>query len=212
MSSKTRTTNSQQERRQASKEALLDSAMRSFHQLGYARTTVADIVAATDYTAGAFYFHFDNKADCLWHVIAHRELKRADWSHLVAQADREEDSLEDLVTRVFAHFAATLDGLNAWVLVMVDFAQQHRNDPVVRKRLADLYLRWREELEQFVVALQAHGWVDAGRAPKLVATQLFAYSEGIGTHLAVYDVEPDLAARALIDGTVRILAAGPHGS
>jgi len=55
-------------KRDASYNALVRSATHRFQAKGYAATTVADIVAGTGYTPGAFYHLFANKADCFWHV------------------------------------------------------------------------------------------------------------------------------------------------
>src|SRR6266511_2842242 len=59
--------------------------MHRFHERGYAATTVSDIVEGTGYSPGAFYFHFDNKADCFWHAVAYREGLRGPWWELVLE-------------------------------------------------------------------------------------------------------------------------------
>src|SRR5271170_7047649 len=108
-------------KREASYLALVDSAMRQFHNRGYEKTRVEDILEGTGYTSGAFYFHFKNKADCFWHVIAYREQLRGDWpTQILDGLDPATTSLEQVLGRVFAHFAAVESGASAWVLVMVD--------------------------------------------------------------------------------------------
>jgi TetR/AcrR family transcriptional repressor of nem operon len=189
-------------KREASHEALVDSAMRRFHELGYAATRVEDIVAGTGYSSGAFYFHFPNKTECFWHVVERREQLRGDWSGLLDGLEPATTSLEEVLARVFAYFAEALDGLNGWILVMVDFHQQHRDDPVVQARLAEIYARWHGELDRFVGALQSAGWVAADRDPALLATQLFAAAEGMTAHASLYGAP---AQDALIDMLVRIL-------
>jgi TetR/AcrR family transcriptional regulator, transcriptional repressor for nem operon len=173
-------------KREASYDALVESAIRSFHGRGYAATTVAHIVAGTGYSPGAFYHHFADKADCLWHVIEYREKQRSDWSTLAYELDPSSTSLEQLLERVFAHFAASMGGLTEWVLVMVDFYQQHRDDSASLGKLAGVYRRWRDEIARFIAALQATGWIPSRSDPSLLAQQVLAYAEGLTVHAALY--------------------------
>ncbi|MGH2366093.1 MAG: TetR/AcrR family transcriptional regulator [Chloroflexota bacterium] len=183
------------------------SAVQVFHDQGYAAATVADIVAGAGYTSGAFYWHFTNKADCFWHVIAYREQLRGDWSILAAELDPSTVSLEELLVRVFSHFAESLGGFTEWVLVMVDFHQQHRQHQEALARLAEIYGRWRDEVRRFVDALVVNGWIEAPADPALLAHQVFAFAEGLTVHGALYGRSENLAIteRALIEGLVKLL-------
>ena len=161
----------------ASYEALVRAAMHRMQEQGYTQTTVADIVADTDYSAGAFYHHFANKGDCLWHVVAYREQQRANWGEAAAklatemEAHEDDRTLDELIRQVLSQLASTVEGANAWVLVMVEFARQHRDDPDVRARLRDVYLGWVDELAVFVELLRRHGRVSADRDAHEVATR-----------------------------------------
>jgi AcrR family transcriptional regulator len=195
-----------QTKREASYAALVRAAMRRFHERGYAATTVNDIVEGTGYTAGAFYFHFDNKADCFWHVIRHREeLLGSWWEGALDGVDPNSASLEQVLARAFSHFAEALDGLTEGVLVMADFHAQHRADPEAMAGLAEVYGRWRLQLERFVAALAAGGWIDRDRDPVVLATQMFAFGEGMTVHARIYSLDEETVRPAVIDGLVRIL-------
>src|SRR5437762_392714 len=47
----------------ATREALLDSALRLFRDRGVARTSLSDVASAAGLTRGAVYWHFRDKAD-----------------------------------------------------------------------------------------------------------------------------------------------------
>ena len=82
-------------KREASRAALLDAAMRSFAERGYAATTVADIAGPAGHTSGAFYFHFKDKAECFWAVVEAREELRGEWwEEALEGLDPESASLE----------------------------------------------------------------------------------------------------------------------
>lgn len=192
-------------KREASYEALVSSAVRCFHDRGYAATRVEDIVAGTGYSKGAFYFHFENKLDCFWHAIRYREDLRGSWTQLPEELDPESTSLEQVLREVFAGFAVALQGLNAWVLVMVDLFQQHREDAEVKEKTAEIYNRWQQDLSEFVGALQSGGWVSPKRDPGLIARQIFAFTEGLTVHARLYGLSDDSFEEALYDGLLRIL-------
>ena len=90
---------------------------------------------------------------------------------------------------------------------MVDFHQQHRHDAAAQAGLATFYDRWVNELEQFITALQAGGWVPAVRDPALLATEAFAYQEGLAAHAALYSLDAETFNTAVIDGLLALLTA-----
>lgn len=192
--------------RHASREAIVSAAMRLFAERGFAPTRVEDIVDAAGYTRGAFYFHFENKLDCFWAVAAYREQLRGDWvSHVTAGVDPNTLSLEEILARTFAHFAEVEQGASAWVLVMVDFFQQHREDAEAYDRIGEIYAGWHANVARFVRALQQGGWVPAGPDPELLATEVFAYVDGLTTHARLYQLPAKTQEAALIGGLVSLL-------
>lgn len=193
------------EKREASYLTLLDSATRQFHTRGYAATRVEDIVADTGYTHGAFYFHFKNKADCFWHAIELRQQQRGDWPKLLDGLEPETTPIREILTRVFARFDETQGGMHDWLLVMVDFRYQHRDDPDARERFKTVYEQWRSEIARFVAALQQGGWVAGDRDPDFLALELFAATQGLQTHAALYEIDQAVMQSAIIDVVARIL-------
>jgi AcrR family transcriptional regulator len=51
----------QQARAQATRKSIVEGAAKVFLNVGYARTTVAQVAVASGVTKGALYFHFDSK-------------------------------------------------------------------------------------------------------------------------------------------------------
>lgn len=51
----------QQARAQATRKSIVEGAAKVFLDVGYARTTIAHVAAASGVTKGALYFHFDSK-------------------------------------------------------------------------------------------------------------------------------------------------------
>lgn len=180
--------------------------MRLFAERGFATTRVEDIVREAGYTRGAFYFHFANKLDCFWDVIAYREELRGDWvAHVTADLDRG-TTLEQVLALTFARFAEVEQGVGAWMLVMVDFFQQHRDDDDVQQKLAGVYAVWHGSLLRFLRALHSGGWIPGHPDLDLLATQIFAYVEGLTAHSRLYGFAPKRFEAALFDGLVSLLS------
>lgn len=203
------TPNKQQLRREASYKALVESALRVFHERGYAAATVNEIVEPTPYSAGAFYYHFDNKTDCFWHVIAYRNQMRGDWYAVPDGMTPENTTLTEVVADALGRLATSLRGYTAWTLVMVDFYQQHRDEPDTRAKLSELYDDWIDQVGRFMRNLQAGGWIASDRDPDLIATQVLAFQEGLSIHKNVFSFEDTLFQRASVDGLPRLLGPTP---
>lgn len=201
--------NRQQQRREASYGALVESALRVFHERGYAAATVNEIVEPTPYSAGAFYYHFANKADCFWHVVRYRDALRGEWWLIPDGLTPANASLTEVVTDALRRLAASLRGFTAWTPVMVDFYQQHRDDPDARARISELYDTWREQVGTFMHNLQTGGWIAPDRDPDLIAVQVLAFQEGLSTHASVFSIEESLLTRASLDGLPRLLGPQP---
>ena len=66
------------------KSAILDSALRTFYEKGFSRTTFDEIAKRINLTKGAIYWHFKNKTDVIVEIIKQRidqnnsEIYRAD--------------------------------------------------------------------------------------------------------------------------------------
>jgi AcrR family transcriptional regulator len=206
MQAATTTPNKQQLRREASYKALIESALRLFQERGYAAATVNEIVEPTPYSAGAFYYHFDNKTDCFWQVVAYREELRGEWYVIPDGMDPANTTLTEVTADALGRLAKSLHGHTAWTLVMVDFFQQHRDEADTRARLAELHEGWRDQVSRFMRNLQAGAWIDSDRDPDLMAVQVLAFQEGLSTHKNVFSFGDELFQRASVDGLTRLLA------
>ncbi len=78
----TRTPRTQQQRRDETRGALLDAAVESLIEVGFARTTTLEVQRRADVSRGALLHHFPSKAELLGSAVDHlaemraKELKR----------------------------------------------------------------------------------------------------------------------------------------
>lgn len=80
----------QQQRRDETRRALLDAAVESLIEVGFARTTTLEVQRRADVSRGALLHHFPSKAELLVAAIAHlAEMRARELKQLSAQLPAE---------------------------------------------------------------------------------------------------------------------------
>lgn len=129
-------------KKQRTRQALVEAAVRLFQEKGYEQTTVAEIAAAADVTARTFFLHFPTKEDVL---LANAQVRADIGLRVLAQRRPGEDAAEVLTRAVEEMIANTwrtdlpsgLAGLRARLLV---------SSPAVQARLLQRLLAVQAEL------------------------------------------------------------------
>src|SRR5258707_8930434 len=73
----TRAPRTQQQRREETRRALLDAAVQSLIEVGFARTTTLEVQRRADVSRGALLHHFPSKAELLVAAVDHLAEMRA---------------------------------------------------------------------------------------------------------------------------------------
>src|SRR5499427_10914198 len=73
----TRAPRTQQQRREETRRALLDAAVESLIEVGFARTTTLEVQRRADVSRGALLHHFPSKAELLVAAVDHLAEMRA---------------------------------------------------------------------------------------------------------------------------------------
>lgn len=118
----------QERKKQLTRRALVDAAVRLFTERGYERTTVADIAEAADVSPRTFFLHFPTKEDVLLADTAGRVERGTD---VIARRDPAATSAEVIAEVIDAMIAdawagdlrSGLAGLRARLVVDVPAVQ-----------------------------------------------------------------------------------------
>lgn len=188
-----------EQRRAETRAELLRLGVERFPIKGYAATTIEDIVRDSGLTRGAYYFHFEGKEDFFLEVLEARAGIRGPWWEFARNP--ELDSIEQMLTVIFGHFGDVEEAAGEWLLVVVEFWQQARQDPALVERLRVLYDGWIGELKNFLAILQERGLARDDRDPAELSATLFAFVEGLRIHGHMYETSPT----GLLDAIVRLL-------
>ena len=85
----------QEERTATARAKLIEAAIKLIGEKGFARTTMADIATAADFTRGAIHHHFQNRVDLVRAII--HEVERRVFVSFSAAAPKPNVSLEQRI-------------------------------------------------------------------------------------------------------------------
>lgn len=119
-------------RRAVTVERLLDAALETFAEIGFAAASVEDICSRGGFTRGAFYSSFRTKDELFAALYARetaRELRQAE--EQLAGIEDESDPVAAAVERSLGAFRAD----RTWVLVRTEYALHAARNPQARVAL-----------------------------------------------------------------------------
>ena len=160
------------------RERLLQAAFREIHRVGFQSAGIDTILAATNVTKGALYYHFKSK-EALGHAIIEEivaELARDRWV-LPLQRSKDKNPVDALIAIVRAIPSGPRDVKGGCPLVNLT-QEMSQLDEQFRKRLARIFHAWREEIAMALRRGQSQGTVRRDLVPEETASFLMAMVEG----------------------------------
>ena len=160
------------------RDRLLQAAFQEVYRYGFQSAGIDTILAATNVTKGALYYHFDSK-EALGHAIVDEivaKLVRDRWL-VPLQGSKDEDPIDALIGIVQATPGRPRDVRGGCPLV--NLAQEMSQlDEQFRKRLERLFLAWQEAIAMALRRGQYQGTVRRDLVPEETASFLVAMVEG----------------------------------
>lgn len=140
---------------EASRQQVLEAAVRTLAERGYAKTSVGDIARAAGMSKGAVHYHFESKHDLIAKVLDHcamtmRDRVRAAWEAPGEPAEKVRRALGEM-RRMRREELPELR-------VLADLMAQGLHEPAIRAQMAALFEANRKEVvEHLVPSLSAFG-------------------------------------------------------
>ena len=160
------------------RERLLQAGFREVHRSGFQSASIDTILAATNVTKGALYYHFESKED-LGHAIVEEivaKLPRDRWL-LPLQRSKDKDPINALIGIVRAIPSRPEDVKGGCPLV--NLAQEMSQlDEQFRKRLETIFRAWQEGIATALRRGQSQGTVRRDLVASETAGFLIAMVEG----------------------------------
>lgn len=164
--------------RRSLKENILDAGLRVMLRKGYAASSVRDVVAEAGVPQGSFTNHFRSKESFGGEVL---DLYFEHVRGLVSQAlDDRSLTPRGRLLRYLDIITGRLeaDGFNRGCLIGDFSLEAAPLSEMLRQRLSDIFLEWRERFAVCIEQGQSTGEIDATFAPDDLADFLLASWEG----------------------------------
>jgi TetR/AcrR family transcriptional repressor of nem operon len=160
------------------RERLLQAAFREVYKVGFQSAGIDTILAATNVTKGALYYHFESKEALGYAIIEEivAKLTRDNWL-LPLQRSTDKDPIDALIGIVRAIPSRPRDVKNGCPLL--NLAQEMSQlDEQFRKRLEKIFHAWQEGIAMVLRRGQSQGTVRRNLVPEETASFLIAMVEG----------------------------------
>ena len=160
------------------RERLLHAAFREVYRYGFQSAGIDTILAATDVTKGALYYHFESKEALGYAIIEEiiAKLTRDRWL-LPLERSKHNDPIDALidVVRAIPHRPRDVKGGCALVNLTQEMSEL---DEQFRKRLERIFQAWQDGVVMTLRRGQSQGTVRRDLVPEQTASFLIAMVEG----------------------------------
>jgi AcrR family transcriptional regulator len=158
------------------RERLLQAGYQEVYRSGFQSASIDTILAATNVTKGALYYHFDSKDD-LGHAIVEEIVAKFTQDNWLRPLQRGKNPIDALIGIVQATSVRPKDVNGGCPLV--NLAQEMSPlDEQFRKRLETIFNAWQEGIATALRRGQSQGTVRRDLVPEETAGFLIAMYEG----------------------------------
>jgi TetR/AcrR family transcriptional regulator, transcriptional repressor for nem operon len=160
------------------RQRLLQAAFREVYRYGFQSAGIDTILAATNVTKGALYYHFGSK-EALGHAIIEEivaEMTGDRWLRPL-QRSKDKDPIDALISVVRAIPSGPRDVKGGCALVNLT-QEMSQLDEQFRKRLERIFKAWQEGIAMSLRRGQLQGTVRSDLVPEETASFLIAMVEG----------------------------------
>jgi AcrR family transcriptional regulator len=191
-------------RREATVERLLDAALETFAEQGFAASSVEDVCRRGGFTRGAFYSSFSSK-DELFAALMHREVERdlARGADMLSGLGAESDPVTAAVDRSLALFRVG----RVWTLVITEYTLHAARHP----EAAEVLRRYRRQMQASLVELITPPLAEAGLHLRVPAEELMRAVFALHAGMTVLSLTDPAEADVLRRDALLMLVRGAVG-
>jgi TetR/AcrR family transcriptional regulator, transcriptional repressor for nem operon len=163
---------------EGTRQRLLEAAFREVYRYGFQSAGIDTILAGTNVTKGALYYHFESK-EALGHAVIEEvvaEITKDRWLRPLWQS-KDKNPIDALIGIVQAIPARPKDAKRGCPLVNLAQEMSHLNEQF-RKRLERIFKAWQEGIATALREGQYAGTVRRDLVPEETASFLIAMIEG----------------------------------
>lgn len=148
------------EEAEATRQAILQSAMDTFYEKGYSKTTFDEIAKRINLTKGAVYWHFRNKPDLIAAIINDYFEKQKSY---IAERQPVIQSFDDIINYFLHHSNFMLSNENNYKVGFFLICQMEWSEAIITKvkpQVAKNKEYWFMKIQESLLWLQSQGEID----------------------------------------------------
>ncbi len=175
---------------------LATAALKTLSELGYARTSLREIAANSEYSHGVLHYYFRDKVELITHCVREYKARCATrYDEAVATAT----TAEELVTGFLREQTATLTGEPEMHRLWYDLRNQAMFEPAFRADVAEID----RLLEQMVWRVVTRYAQLSGAEPRVAAPAFYAVLDGLFQQALLRQLAGDPRAAADLRASVQ---------
>jgi len=161
------------------RERLLQAAFREIHRSGFQSAGIDTILAATNVTKGALYYHFESK-EALGYAVVEEKIAKLTHDRWLRPMQSEGDAIDILIS-VVRRIPDSPQDVRAGCPLLLLSQEMSPLDEQFRKRLERIFLDWQEGVATLLRRGKSQGTVRRHLNPADAANFLIATVEGYAT-------------------------------
>ncbi|HEY2548695.1 MAG TPA: TetR/AcrR family transcriptional regulator [Candidatus Acidoferrum sp.] len=161
------------------RERLLQAAFCEVHRSGFQSASIDSILAATNVTKGALYYHFKSK-EALGYAVVEEKIAKLTRERWLRPMQGEGNAI-DILIGVVRRIPASPQDVRAGCPLLLLSQEMSPLDEKFRKRLERIFLDWQEGIATLLRKGKSQGTVRRDLNPAEAASFLVATVEGYGT-------------------------------
>ena len=161
------------------RDRLLQAAFREIHRSGFQSAGIDTILAATNVTKGALYYHFESK-EALGYAVVEEKIAKLTHDRWLRPMQSEGDAIDILIS-VVRRIPDSPQDVRAGCPLLLLSQEMSPLDEQFRKRLERIFLDWQEGVATLLRRGKSQGTVRRHLNPADAANFLIATVEGYAT-------------------------------
>jgi AcrR family transcriptional regulator len=191
----------QAERREETREQVLQAAARVFARHGFHATSLEAVAEEAGFSRGAVYYNFADKEELFLELHDRRCAERAqDLREVFAEAEGDVEATSRQAQLAAQHALDAMTGDPEWRALYMEFLAHAARNPAFRRAFARRTDQMRSALEEVVVERAKPVADTLGMHPTQLAVVIDALGTGLWAHHMLHGaraVPPDLFSKAL---------------
>src|ERR1700733_16146223 len=154
------------------RERLLQAAFREIHRTGFQSAGIDTILAATNVTKGALYYHFESK-EALGYAVVEEKIAKLTRDRWLIPMQSEGDAV-DILIGVVRRIPVGPQDVRAGCPLLLLSQEMSPLDEQFRKRLERIFLDWQEGVAMLLRKGRSQGQISPDLNPDEEASLLVA--------------------------------------